>query len=123
LVIIFLHNIIPIGGVVLIGGQSGNLILDTIYKLTSISGTWTDIDSKLKIPRRNFALWKISSHLISDCSLGEIFLIIFLTAVSLHPILKQTQTAEINFFKRKITRISGITFCLHIIHFTLFSSN
>jgi hypothetical protein len=68
-----LHNIIPIGGVVLIGGQSGNTILDTLYELTSISGTWTEIDSKLKIPRRNFAAWPILSRLLSDCSLGDIF--------------------------------------------------
>jgi hypothetical protein len=57
----------------LIGGQSGNQIVDTLYKLTSISGTWIKIDSKLKIPRRNFAAWTISSHLLSDCSLGDIF--------------------------------------------------
>jgi hypothetical protein len=55
----------------LIGGQSGNKILDTLYKLTSISGTWTKIDSKLSIPRRNFAAWTIISHFRSDCLLGE----------------------------------------------------
>jgi hypothetical protein len=74
LVIIFIYYINPTGGVVLIGGQSGNTILDKVYKLTSISGTWTEIDSKLKIPRRNFAAWTISSHLLSDCSLGDFFL-------------------------------------------------
>jgi hypothetical protein len=73
LVIIFFHYINPTGGVVLIGGQSGNTILDTLYKLTSISGTWIEIDSKLKIPRRNFAAWTIPSQLLSDCSVGEIF--------------------------------------------------
>jgi hypothetical protein len=67
------HYINPTGGVVLIGGQSGNSILDKLYELTSISGTWTEIDSKLKIPRRNFAVWTIPSHLLSNCSLGEIF--------------------------------------------------
>jgi hypothetical protein len=61
-----------IGGVVLIGGQSGNQILDKLYELTSISGTWTKIESKLKIPRRNFAAWSISSNLLSDCSSGKI---------------------------------------------------
>jgi hypothetical protein len=70
----FINNkCIPIGGVVLIGGQSGNKILDTIYKLTSLSGTWTEIDSRLKIPRRHFAAWAISSHLLSDCALGDKF--------------------------------------------------
>jgi hypothetical protein len=68
-----LHNTYLIGGVVLIGGQSGNTILDTLYKLTSISGTWIEIDSKLKIPRRNFAAWTIPSQFLSDCALGEIF--------------------------------------------------
>jgi hypothetical protein len=68
-----LHYINRTGGVVLIGGQSGNTILDTLYELTSISGTWREIDSKLKIPRPNFAAWTMSSHLLSDCSLGEIF--------------------------------------------------
>ena len=76
----------------MIGGQSGNSILDTLYKLTSISGKWIEIDSKLKIPRRNFAAWTISSHLLSDCSLGDFFSIVFPAAVYLHPILKHTQT-------------------------------
>jgi hypothetical protein len=68
-----LHYIYFTGGVVLIGGQSGNSILDKLYELTSISGTWTENDSKLQIPRRNFAAWTISSLLLSDCSLGDIF--------------------------------------------------
>jgi hypothetical protein len=68
-----LHYIFLTGGVVLIGGQSGNTILDTLYELTSISGTWTEIDSRLKIPRRSFAAWTISSQLLSDCALGDIF--------------------------------------------------
>jgi hypothetical protein len=68
-----MHYLYLTGGVVLIGGQSGNSILDTIYELTSISGTWIEIDSKLKIPRRYFAAWTISSLLLSDCSLGDIF--------------------------------------------------
>jgi hypothetical protein len=59
----------------LIGGQSGNKILNTLYELRSISETWTEIDSKLKIPRRNFASWTIPSHLLADCSLGEIIFI------------------------------------------------
>jgi hypothetical protein len=74
LVLIFLHYTYLIGGVILIGGQSGNSILDTLYELTSISGKWIEIDSKLKIPRRNFAAWTISSQLLSDCSLGDFFL-------------------------------------------------
>jgi hypothetical protein len=69
----FWHYTYLIGGVVLIGGQSGNTILDALYELTSISGTWTEIDSKLKIPRRNFAAWPTLSRLLSDCSLGDIF--------------------------------------------------
>jgi hypothetical protein len=73
LLITFWHYTYLIGGVVLIGGQSGKTILDTLYELTSISGTWTEIDSKLKIPRRTFAAWPILSRLLSDCSLGEIF--------------------------------------------------
>ncbi len=77
-----------IGGVVLIGGQSGNKILDTIYKLTSISGTWTEIDSRLKIPRRHFAAWTISSHLLSDCSLGGIIFYYFLAFLSFYIVLK-----------------------------------
>jgi hypothetical protein len=68
-----LHYTYLIGGVVLIGGQSGNTILDKVYELTSISGIWIEIDSKLKIPRRNFAAWPILSRLLSDCSLGDIF--------------------------------------------------
>ncbi len=71
-VLIFLHQTYLTGGVVLIGGQSGNTILNTLYKLTSISETWTEIDSKLKIPRRNFASWTIPSHLLADCYIGEI---------------------------------------------------
>jgi len=55
----------------LIGGQSGNTILDTLYELTSISGTWK-IVSKLQIPRCNFASWTITTNLLSDCSVGEI---------------------------------------------------
>jgi len=54
----------------LIGGQTGNEILNTLYELTSISGTWTKIDSKLKIPRRNFASWTVPSNLLSDCTTG-----------------------------------------------------
>ncbi len=65
----------------MIGGQSGNKILDTLYKLTSISGTWTKIDSKLSIPRRNFAAWTIISDLISDCLLGEITIFVLILSV------------------------------------------
>ena len=62
-----------IGGVILIGGQSGNIILDTLYKLTSISGTWTLMNSKLKVPRRNFASWAISRNMLTDCLPGVFF--------------------------------------------------
>ena len=81
MVIIFLHYIYLIGGVVLIGGQSGNSILDKLYELTSISGTWTENDSKLQIPRRNFASWTITTNLLSDCSIGEIMSYAFSTVL------------------------------------------
>ena len=58
------------GGVILIGGQSGNKILDAIYELKSIAGTWKEIVPKLKIPRRNFASWIIPSDFFYDCSTG-----------------------------------------------------
>ncbi len=62
------------GGIILIGGQSGNQILDTLYELTSISGTWNEIVSKLKIPRRNLASWTVPSDFLLDCTSGECFL-------------------------------------------------
>ncbi len=59
-----------IGGVILIGGQTGHKILNTLFKLTCISGTWTKIEYKLKIPRHNFASWTMPSNLLSDCTTG-----------------------------------------------------
>ncbi len=62
-----------IGGVILIGGQSGNKILDSLYELTSVCGSWKEMASKLKMPRRNLASWTIPTHLVSECSRGVNF--------------------------------------------------
>jgi hypothetical protein len=62
------------GGVILIGGQSGNKLLDTLYELKSISGSWKEVFSKLKIPRRNFASWTVPSDLLLDCTSGVCFM-------------------------------------------------
>ena len=70
-----------IGGVILIGGQSGNIILDTLYKLTSISGTWTLMNTKLKVPRRNFASWAVSRNMFTDCLPGVRFFCLLLYSV------------------------------------------
>ncbi len=66
----------PTGGVVLVGGQSGTVILDTLYRLSSLgpeSGTgsgsgskWEKMEQRLKMPRRFHTALMVPTSM-TDC--------------------------------------------------------
>ena len=59
----------PDGGVVLVGGQSGHIILDTLYYLGSVDAVWKRMSQHLLSPRRFHATLMVSSSL-TNCSTG-----------------------------------------------------
>jgi hypothetical protein len=64
-----------LGGVILIGGQSGNTILDTLYELKGFSSNWKKMPVHLETPRRFHIAFTVSSDVISECSAGILLLL------------------------------------------------
>jgi hypothetical protein len=59
-----------LGGVILVGGQSGNTILKSLYELSGISGSWKEMIARLYEPRRYLVALTISDILVVDCTSG-----------------------------------------------------
>ena len=72
----------PDGGVVLIGGQSGPTILNTLYYLPRLDADWVMMSQQLKTPRRFHSSLMIPNS-ITNCHKG-IFSIVALSK-TLHP--------------------------------------
>jgi hypothetical protein len=61
----------PVEGVVLVGGQSGFKILDTLYYLSSVNSKWTELAQRLRSPRR-FHTSLMVPNFIANCTTGII---------------------------------------------------
>jgi len=62
----------PNGGVILVGGQSGHTLLDSLYHLPSINNGWITMTQQLKTPRR-FHVAVMVPNTITYCSTGVNF--------------------------------------------------
>ena len=59
----------PAVGIVLVGGQSGHTLLNTIYYLPNVNANWKEMTQKLVTPRRYHNAFLVPT-LITSCSLG-----------------------------------------------------
>jgi len=56
----------------LIGGQSGNEILASLYELKSLSSKWIKMPQQLKTPRRFHIALSIPDKKVSECFTGKV---------------------------------------------------
>ncbi len=63
-------KLISLGGAILIGGQTNNQILGTLYELKDLSKSWMKMLLHLETPRRFHIAFKLSHEIISECSSG-----------------------------------------------------
>jgi hypothetical protein len=68
--------LISLGGVILIGGQTNNQVLGTLYELKDLSKSWMKLLLHLETPRRFHIAFKVSYETISECSAGIKLLLI-----------------------------------------------
>ena len=82
-------NNFSLGGVLLVGGQSGNTILGSLYWLKSTRDKWELLKQKLETPRRYHIALNLPSSVVTSCwstgtFLAEMFVVgIFYLPVSL----------------------------------------
>ena len=60
-------NHFSLGGVLLVGGQSGNTLLGSIYRLKSTSEKWELLKQKLETPRRYHIALNLPSSVVTSC--------------------------------------------------------
>ena len=60
----------PSGGVILVGGQSGHTLLDTLYYLPRVDTEWVAMAQQLRTPRR-FHIALMVPKSIANCSTGK----------------------------------------------------
>jgi hypothetical protein len=63
-------KLLSLGGVILIGGQTNNQVLATLYELKDLSKSWMKMLLHLETPRRFHIALKLSHEIISECSSG-----------------------------------------------------
>jgi hypothetical protein len=67
-------NHFSLGGVLLVGGQSGNTILGSLYWLKSANEKWELLKQKLETPRRYHIALTLPSSVVTSCSSTGTFL-------------------------------------------------
>ncbi len=60
----------PSGGVILVGGQSGQTLMDTLYHLPKVDSKWLVMKQQLKAPRR-FHIALMVQNSVTNCSTGN----------------------------------------------------
>jgi hypothetical protein len=68
-------------GVILIGGQSGNEILDSLYELKGLSSSWRKLPQHLKTPRRFHIALSIPAEIVTECFAGILTILAYFVKI------------------------------------------